>query len=69
MQWRWPPFTSAFPVRLTMLLVFLGCTIAVLILAPWWGAIPLALLTAYQGLWVVMLLIRRGQGRLPTRGS
>ncbi|MDX6237991.1 MAG: hypothetical protein QOG10_2806, partial [Kribbellaceae bacterium] len=42
--WQWPPFRPAFPVRLTMLLVYVGCAVLVGLFARWWALIPLVLL-------------------------
>jgi hypothetical protein len=55
----------AFAVRLTMMVIFAGCIVLTMTFAPWWGSIPVVLLFAYQGFWIIMLLRRRSQGRLP----
>jgi ABC-type transport system involved in Fe-S cluster assembly fused permease/ATPase subunit len=50
-----------------MLLVYVGCAVLVGLFARWWALIPLVLLAAYQGFWVIMLVVRRSQRRLPSR--
>lgn len=64
-RWQWPPFMPSFAARSALLVLFIACAILIGIFAPWWGMIPVVLLAAYQAFWVVMLVVRRTQGRLP----
>jgi hypothetical protein len=66
-NWSWPPFQPAFGVRLALFFMYLGCIGLTMWAAPWWASTPCWPLMVYQAFWVVMLLRRRSQGRLPTK--